>query len=154
MLVSDLKPLALLNGLIGLNNDRVSGYENAGKKVKARVLKDLFWRLAETSSLCREELVREVHKLGGIPQPNGSTDESLRLAWDFVYRSLDREDHRVLLNSCYVAEEMSVRRYEEAMLLEDEAINTVHQKIFCRQHDLLAEDNYRVKNLLSVISMQ
>ncbi len=152
MLVSDLKPLALINRLIGLNNMREQGYVSASNQVNAAVLRDLFRRLAETSSLCRVELVREVHKLGGIPRPGGISDGAVNVHWSFVHQALSGNDHRALLSSCFCAEEVAVKEYENALLASDEVINSVQQGMFCRQYDLFTDDNRRVKNLLSLFS--
>ena len=61
-------PLHIFNTLIAFNNDRISGYETALRETKETDLEALFSEFIQTSITCREELITEVRRLGGIPE--------------------------------------------------------------------------------------
>src|SRR5688572_7916568 len=97
---ADQKPLQLLNNLIGVNNNRLECFNFAAKETDVTVLRVLFNRLLDTSYLCREELAREVYKLGGIPEQGTVPYVEFFTAWVDVKTALTRNDHAAILNSC------------------------------------------------------
>src|SRR5687767_11239306 len=112
---SDQKPLTVLKNLIVLNNDRLEGYNYASNETDISVLKVLFSRLTETSMQCREELCREVYKLGGTVPETATGIGDFEKAWQQIREALNKNDHKALLESCYLEEFMAFKSYEYAL---------------------------------------
>ncbi len=148
---SDYKPLTVLQNLIVINNERLEGYDNATKETDVSVLKVLFSRLTETSIQCREELCREVYKLGGTP-PVGTTEiGDFDKAWHQIRSALGSNDHKALLDSCYIEEFMAYKSYEYALRYYQDHITSQHLSLFSKQKEMLKEDQLKVKNLRDVL---
>src|SRR4051812_17437357 len=101
MHASDEKPLDVLNKLLVLNTERLAGFHHASQNTDVSVLKVLFSRLTETSAQCREELRREVYKLGGVPPVDNYDRGDFERAWKEIHTALNKNDHKALLDSCY-----------------------------------------------------
>jgi uncharacterized protein (TIGR02284 family) len=151
MLITDQKPVELLNHLIEVNNDRQESYQQVVHVTGVPVLKSLFSRLAETSALCKEELCNEIFKLGGRPEMETVAAPELFASWFDLMKALQENNHEEILVSCAREENAVLTSYEKAMMEEDEHITTQHFKLFNRQHELLQADSEKVKNLLQVL---
>jgi len=146
----DVKPVEVLNTLIGINNERIEGYNYAAKEIDATIFKVLFNRLTETSFICRHELIKEVQKLGGKPTDGIAPPGDCFRAWLDVISAVSRKDHKAILNSCTYQENVVIKSYEIALNQEEE-INSQQQRLLNRQYDLLKADYVKVKNLLDVL---
>ena len=62
------KSIDVLNSLIVINNDRISGYETAIEETDDQDLKISFAKFVQTSNECKNELVKAVTSLGGTPE--------------------------------------------------------------------------------------
>jgi uncharacterized protein (TIGR02284 family) len=151
MLITDEKPVELLNHLIEVNSDRLEAYHQAIHATNVPVLQTLFSRMAETSALCREELCGEVFKLGGRPEVETLASHDLFVSWMDLMKALRENNHEEVLVSCAKEENFVLGSYEKAMTEEDEHITTQHLLLFNRQHELLQADSEKVKNLLHVL---
>src|SRR4051812_44029392 len=112
---SDEKPLDVLNKLLVINTERLVGFHQASQNTDVSVLKVLFSRLTETSIQCREELCKEVYKLGGVPPEAGYNAGDFERARKEIHDALGRNDHKALLDSCYIEEFMASKSYEYAL---------------------------------------
>jgi len=148
---SDYKPLTVLRQLLTVNNERLEGFNFASGETDVSVLKVLFERLTETSLQCREELTREVYKLGGVPPGENSGSGEFDKAWKQIRNALNNGDHKALLESCYVEEFMAYKSYEYALRYYQDHITSQHLSLFSRQHDMLKEDHQKVKNLRDIL---
>jgi uncharacterized protein (TIGR02284 family) len=150
MLVTDQKPFEVLNDLITINTERIEGYNFATQAADVSVLKDLFARLTETSLICRQELVKEVYKLGGVPNeitpPVNFLDALREVKTAIVFK-----DHKAILSSCDHEEKEVIRSYEEALMLEDVHFTTQHHLLFSKHYEWIKADHDKVKNLLGVL---
>jgi uncharacterized protein (TIGR02284 family) len=151
MLITDQKPLEILNNLIVVNNDRMQGYHYAARETDASILKELFSRLQESSWQFKTELCREVYKLGAAPVEGNVASPDFFKAWMDVMTAIGKGDHKAILNSCVYEEGVVLKKYEEALLEEDEHITTQQHLLFNKQHHLLLADNEKVKNLFGVL---
>jgi len=147
----DEKPLQRLNQLIGVNNNRIECLNFAAMETDVSVLKVLFSRLVDTSIICREELVKEVYKLGGIPEEGTVPYFEFFKAWVEVKSAISRNDHRAILGSCAYEEGVVLRSYETVIRQGEEELNTQQHRLFSRQYEQLLADHERVHNLLGVL---
>jgi hypothetical protein len=69
MITTNEKLTEVLNDLIQINNDRITGYEKASKETeKVDVdLRAIFSKMADESRKYKSELTEEVSRLGGEP---------------------------------------------------------------------------------------
>jgi uncharacterized protein (TIGR02284 family) len=107
--------------------------------------------LKSTSCYFREELCKEVYKLGALPEEGTMASPDIFKAWMEVMTAIGKKDHKAILNSCAYEEGVVLKKYEEAILEEDENITTLHYKLFSKHHELLLEDHNKVRNLLNLL---
>lgn len=151
MLTDDIKRVSILNRQIQVNNDRVEGYAKASAKTDIEVLKVLFSRLGETSIRCKEDLCKEVYKLGGVPETGTALLADFPKAWKQIELSINGNNHKAILDACYLEEFMSVKSYEYALRYYNGLLTTQHSRLFVRQRELLKEDQQRVTNLRQLL---
>ena len=141
------KSIEMLNDLIGINNDRIVGYETAMKETQDVDLNALFQQFIQTSKKCREELSAEVEKLGGTP--TGSTDAASKFfrAWMDVKAVLAGHHSRTILNWCESGEDMAVDTYGNIMKSKAQDISAGQQNMVNAQFELIKADHARIKNM-------
>jgi uncharacterized protein (TIGR02284 family) len=100
---------------------------------------------------CREELTREVYKLGGVPAETGVDVAEFEKAWQQIRAALNANDHKTLLESCYLEEFMTYKSYEYSLKYYQDQLTSQQLSLFNRQYDILKEDHQKVKNLRSVL---
>jgi len=147
---SDKQSHAVLNQLLRINNERGSGYGRACLQTDVSILQVLFERLRETSEICSEELCYEIYKLGGTPSP-GKQKGQFEIAWKEISNALITNDHKALLESCYLEEFMTYKSYEYALRYFENHITSQQASLVARQYQLLKEDHSKVKNLRDVL---
>jgi uncharacterized protein (TIGR02284 family) len=152
MLASDKKPLDILNNLLVINNERIEGYNFAAEQTDISVLQVLFSRLTETSLACKEELCKEVYKLGGRPPQDADGPGDFNKAWGEIKTALEKNDHKAILTSCYLEEFMAMKSYEYALRYYSDHLTTQHNQLFYKQKERLKEDHDRVKNLCDLLN--
>ena len=117
------KAIDVLNKLVEINNDRIEGYETAGKETTEPDLKVLFTKLAETSQDCRIELEREVELLGGTPAKGTKVSGKFFRAWMDVKAAITGKDRKAILESCEYGEDQALKTYESVLEDDSEHLN-------------------------------
>jgi uncharacterized protein (TIGR02284 family) len=148
---TDHKPVEMLNTLVGINTNRIECYNFICAKTDISVLRVLFSRLTETSMICREELINEVYKLGGIPQKGTLATSEFLKAWLEVYNALKQQDHKAILDSCCNEEGVVIKTYGEMLEAADEQFPSYQYQLLNRQYDALKADCEKVLNLRKVL---
>jgi uncharacterized protein (TIGR02284 family) len=148
---ADEKPVALLNSLIGVNNNRIECLRFAGRLTDASVLRLLFSRLADTSIQCREELIREVYKLGGVPHDGTLLTGEFLSIWLEVEAAVSRRDHLAILNSFCLSEGVVISAYENALVTGEEHLNTLQRRLFHGQFLAIRDDAQKLRNLRDTV---
>src|SRR4051812_27216805 len=104
-----------LNTLLKINNSRIEGYERAYKLTDEPDLKHLFFKLNETSYACRQELITEVKRMGGVPEETAPANGRLLRIWMSIKASLTKKDRKTILSSCESLQDVTVANYENAL---------------------------------------
>ena len=136
-----------LNDLIKINNDRIAGYEKAGKITSDEDadLRTLFNSMINESRECANELTNYVNSLGENDTPKGTrTDGKIYRAWMGVKATFSGKDRRSVLASCEGGEDAAQRAYEQA-LKEDLTDDATH--IVTEQKRKLRESHDKIKAL-------
>lgn len=141
------KSIEVLNSLIIINNDRIEGYETASNETEEQELKTLFNKFISTSQKCKQELVREVTKLGGMPDEGTRTTGKFFRVWMDVKAALTGKDRKAILNSCEFGEDAAVETYKKAISNNKEVITSEQQTLLNAQQALIKADHDKVKAL-------
>jgi uncharacterized protein (TIGR02284 family) len=154
MLPADRTRVSVLNRQIQVNYNRIEGFKKASEQTDTTVLKVLFSRLQVTSLECLEELSKEVYKLGGVPETSRVAHADFPKAWEEIVTSLKKNDHRAILDACYLEEFMTIKSYEYALRYYNPYLTTQHNRLFLKQKERLNEDHKKVKNLRDLLIKQ
>lgn len=116
--MEDNKKIAeVLNDLIQINNDRITGYEKALKELKDgdEDLKGIFTSYIDQSRNLRNALGTEVQTLG-VQMDDGTTSSGkIYRAWMDVKAVFTGHDRQTVLNNCEFGEDTAQKAYKEAL---------------------------------------
>ena len=141
------KSIEVLNTLIEINNDRIEGYETASKETQESDLKDLFSKFSQTSKKCKEELVKEVTKLGGKPTEGTKTTGKIYRVWMDIKASITSKDRKKILESCEFGEDAAVDVYKKVLQNNVSDISKEQDTMINTQYTMIKADHNKVKNL-------
>lgn len=145
------KSIDMLNTLIEINNDRIEGYETASKETDETDLKTLFAQFIRTSQKCKQELVDEVHRLGGTPIEGTKTTGKFFRVWMDVKAALTGKDRKAIINSCEYGEDTAVDTYEKVLRNKLNDITAAQQSLVSTQHLLIKADHDKVKAMRDLL---
>jgi uncharacterized protein (TIGR02284 family) len=146
--------IEILNGLIGINNDRIVGYETALKETQDADLNALFLQFIQTSKKCRHELSAEVERLGGTPTVSTETASKFFRAWMDVKAVLVGHHSRTLLNWCESGEDMAVDTYDNILRTKSADITAGQQTMVNAQYELIKADHNKIKGMRDLAKEQ
>ena len=145
------KTIDVLNTLITINNDRIEGYETAAKSTEELDLKTLFARFISTSKSCNQELISEVHALGGKEAEGTKISGKFFRVWMNVKAALTGKDRKTILNSCEYGEDSAKETYDKVLEKDLEHLSTVHVMTIKGQRALLKADHDHIKSLRNAL---
>ena len=146
------KSIDLLNGLIGINNDRMEGYDTAFydtalRETEENDLKTLFSQLAQSSEECKTQLRNEVLKLGGTPIGGSTTGGMLFSVWSDIKSAVSRQDHKGILNAFEDGENVALDAYQKVLKICPEDMTTPQRTLLNTQFQLMDNDRNKIKEL-------
>ncbi|MDP9229941.1 MAG: PA2169 family four-helix-bundle protein [Bacteroidota bacterium] len=111
----------VLNDLIRINHDRITGYEKAADEAKDFDfdLKGIFHRMAEESSLYAAELTQEVVRLGGEPAGGTTNSGKIYRVWMDLKATFTGHGREAILASCEFGEDAAQTAYKTALAEDD-----------------------------------
>jgi uncharacterized protein (TIGR02284 family) len=139
------KTIAALNTLIQINNDRFEGYDAAFKEEQD--LKTLFSQLMLTSQKCKQELVIDVIRLGGIPTESTTITGKFFRVWMDVKAMITGKDQKAILSSCEYGENIALDTYQNVLKNEMQFLSFVQQTMINAQYLLIKADHDKIKLL-------
>jgi len=109
--------IEVLNDLVAINNDRITGYEKAIEEAKEADsdLKSLFTSMIDESRKIRLALASEVQSLGGEYDRGTTASGKLYRAWMDVRAVFCGNDRYAVLANCERGEDAAQNAYEEAL---------------------------------------
>lgn len=139
------KTVEVLNDLIEINNDRVTGYEKAIEETKDLDvdLRAIFQSMANDSRKYAAELTQEVSKFGGEATTDTTTSGKIYRAWMDVKATFTGHERQSVLESCEFGEDAAQKAYNAALASDAEMTTEVRQLITSQQatlrvaHDLI-----------------
>lgn len=121
MQTSTKETAEILNDLIEINNDRITGYEHAMKDLKDSDadLKTLFASLIDQSRKAKMALGKEVQTLG-VEMETGTTNSGkIHKAWMDLKAVFTGHDRHALLSNCEFGEDAAQKVYKIALDNDD-----------------------------------
>jgi uncharacterized protein (TIGR02284 family) len=114
------KNTEVLNDLIKVNNDRLTGYEKAAKETddKDVDLRSLFQDLADESRTYAEELEKNVAERGYSPAEGTTIYGDIYRIWMDMKATFTGKDRQTILASCEFGEDAAQRAYEKALKVQ------------------------------------
>jgi uncharacterized protein (TIGR02284 family) len=142
------KSVEVLNGLIELNNDRISGYAHATKELddKDIDLKVVFQSLREDSRMNVQELSIAVSQHGGDPETESSGSGTLHRVWLDIKGVFTGHDRKGILEECERGEDAIKKAYQDALSLENN-LSPDLSSIVSRQYQEVTVSHDRIREL-------
>ena len=137
------KTVSRLNGLIEINNDRITGYEKASKENEEGELKSLFMNFAGDSRKHRGELISEVVAHGGTPAEGCTTAGKVYHAWMDIKAALTGKDSKAIISSCEFGEDAAVEAYDDALKTDD--LSSRAREVVTRQRATIKQAHDKIK---------
>lgn len=137
----------ILNDLIQINNDRVTGYEKAIEELAAEDsdLKSLFTQMIRQSNQHKATLIQEVQVLGVDAETGTTTSGKIYRAWMDVKAMFTGHDRETVLNNCEFGEDAAQKAYK--MALETEGLSANLNSIIADQKADLRTSHDQIKAL-------
>ena len=139
----------VLNDLIEINNDRITGYEKAVDETKDIDvdLQAIFHKMADESRKYKTELTQAVTRLGGTPATGTTNSGKIYRIWMDVKATFTGHDRQAVLENCEFGEDAAQKAYKMALASDAEIDAETRQLITSQQaslknsHDIIK--NYR-----------
>jgi len=138
--------IEVLNDLIQINNDRLTGYEKASKELSAADvdLKAIFSQMSAQSRKYTTELSAEVGRLGGEPSTSTTASGKIYRAWMDVKAVFTGKDRHAVLESCEYGEDAAQKAYDHA-LKTDAMLDTTTRQMIANQKSELRTSHDTIK---------
>jgi uncharacterized protein (TIGR02284 family) len=141
------KVINILDGLVQINNDRISGYHQASQGTNDIDLEQLFTSMLNESINFAENLEAYIKDLGGRPTSKGTTKGKFHQAWLNFTAALLGNDREELLASCELGDKTAIEAYQTAMQTKEIEENEELRGVLMRQQANLDSSLKIVKKL-------
>jgi uncharacterized protein (TIGR02284 family) len=144
--------IEILNDLVQINNDRISGYEHALSELDLNDsdLKTLFLNMIAESRVIKISLAGEVQSLGGEVEKGTTGLGKIYRAWMDVKVLFTGHDRKTVISNCEAGEDAAQRAYNEA-LNSDDLPRYIREMLFSQQASL-RKSHDKIKSLRDVHS--
>lgn len=139
--------IEVLNDLIQINNDRISGYEKAIRETKAEDddLKILYATMIAESHRNKIALAGEVQALGAEIRQGTTPGGRIYRAWMDVKAIFTGHNRHTILANCEAGEGAAQRAYHAA--LENEFLPSYVRELLVRQEEALRSNHDEIRAL-------
>jgi len=139
--------IEVLNDLIQINNDRISGYEKAIRETKPEDddLKILYATMIAESHRNKIALACEVQALGAEIRQGTTTAGKIYRTWMGVKAIFTGHNRRTILANCEAGEDAAQRAYAAA--LEHEFLPSYIRELLVRQEEALRSNHDEIRAL-------
>lgn len=140
----------VLNDLIEINNDRVTGYEKAANEIgsKDTDLQTTFHHMAMDSQKYAEQIRARVRELGGEPTTNATTNSGkIYRVWMDVKGAFTGNDRKTVLENCEFGEDAAQKAYKMALDTDDAEWDADTRQLITSQKSSLKAAHDVIKSL-------
>src|SRR6478609_2528020 len=136
----------ILNELVQVNNDRITGYAKAAEEIDAddTDLKDIFHKMASDSRENVKELSQLIEKSGGDVSRETTLPGNIYRAWMDVKAAFTGSGRKSILSLCEYGEDAAQKSYEE-VLSSDTEIDAESRQLIMSQKSALKESHNIIK---------
>ena len=129
--------IEVLNDLVMINNDRITGYQRAIKELKPddEDLKSLFDQMIVESQQIKSDLAHEIQVLHGDVETGSTEMGKIYRAWMDVKAVFTGESRHTILSNCEAGEDAAQRAYKKA--LETDRLPAFLRDLLTRQQAIL-----------------
>ena len=140
------KLVEVLNDLIEINNDRVTGYLKAIEETKSSDidLQEVFNGMANDSRKYAAELSQEINQLGGESTTGTTNRGKIYRVWMDVKATFSGHDRQAVLENCEYGEDAAQKAYTGA-LSSDSEMSADIRKVITDQQALLKISHNLIK---------
>lgn len=139
--------IEILQDLVQINNDRITGYERAIKELKEKDddLKTLFAGMIDESRQAKLALAQEVQVMGADVDKGTTASGKIYRAWMDVKAVFTGQDRKSVLENCHTGEHAALKAYTTA--LEDEHLPAYLREMIEKQKSIFEASHDEVKSL-------
>ena len=137
----------VLNDLVMINNDRITGYQRAIKELKSDDddLKSLFDQMIIESQQIKSDLAHEIQVLHGNVEQGTTQSGKIYRAWMDVKAVFTGESRHAVLANCETGEDAAQKAYKKA--LETERLPGFLRDLLTRQQETLRDSHDEIRDL-------
>lgn len=141
------KIITVLNDLIKINIDRITGYEKAINDLDDSevMLKTLFNQVSGDSHDINSQLTEKVTALGGEPASDRTVPGTIYQAWMDVKATFSGHDTGSTLEACEFGEDAAQRAYKEAQKAAEDDFPADIKHMITSQKNLLKMSHDLIK---------
>lgn len=141
------KIITVLNDLIKINIDRITGYEKAINDLPATevMLKTVFNQVSEDSQDIKSQLTEKVNALGGEPASERTVPGAIYQAWMDVKATFSGHDTGATLEACEFGEDAAQRAYKAALKASEDDFPADIKHMITSQKNLLKMSHDLIK---------
>jgi uncharacterized protein (TIGR02284 family) len=138
--------IEVLNDLVKINNDRITGYEKAIDEINDGDidLKGMFRKMAGDSREYVKELSELILRKGGEVSTDTTVPGKIYRTWMDVKAVFTGSDRKAILSSCEYGEDAAQKAYNEA-LASDTEIDAESRQTIMSQKASLKESHNMIK---------
>ncbi len=138
--------IGVLNDLVKINNDRITGYETALDEIGENDidLKGIFRKMASDSRDNVRELSDLILRSGGEVSTETTSSGKIYRVWMDVKAAFTGSDRKGILSSCEYGEDAAQKAYEAA-LSSDAEINAESRQVIMSQKSSLKDSHNIIK---------
>ena len=142
------KSVEVLNDLIEINNDRIDGFDRAGKELgeSDADLKAVFEKFANDSRRNVQELSAAVGQAGGEVETGNTATGTIHRAWLDVKATFTGHDRHSILEECERGEDAIKKAYREA-LSPANGLSAQFSQLIAQQQEAIIEGHDSIKAL-------
>jgi uncharacterized protein (TIGR02284 family) len=142
-----LEVIEVLNDLVLINNDRITGYQRAIKELKQNDsdLKSLFDHMIVESQQIKSDLAHEIQVLHGDVESGSTEMGKIYRAWMDVKAIFTGENRHSVLSNCEAGEDAAQKAYKKA--LETDRLPGFLRELLTRQQETLRQSHDEIRDL-------
>lgn len=138
--------VSVLNDLVAINNDRVTGYRKAIDELKNgdTGLATVFNEMMGHSEQHLAVLKQKIRAMGGDPEDGTTTSGKIYRVWMDIKAAFSKNESKTALENCEFGEDAAQKAYDNAL---KEELSEEARQLVTEQKAALKQDHDKIKRL-------
>lgn len=145
--MNKLSSIVVLNTLLGINNDRITGYQIASNATDEIELKEIFELFIQTSRKCKKDLLNEIYKMGELATDSHSLNGKYINVWTEIKSVLNQKNRKMILTNCELGDDAAVKSYSKILDHKQNDVTRSQYTMINIQHTYIRLDHYKIKGI-------